>query len=377
MNRGLLVFLATTILIVAISTLVILLAQGYRYNSKTKTIQNIGILSIAAEPKGASIKINGKLVGATDQSSFNLDPGDYDLEISKDGFSTWTKRVKVVREKVTAVEATIYPVVPNLSSPLTFTGIRNSQLSPDLRKILYTVKNGVKGGLWVLDMSEGFFQSKEPQQIASDRVDIKFSDAKGEWSNDANSVLVSIKQGSGRNEAAKNYLLDINTRNETLNEVGSDRVTELRETWKKDRETKQKNLINNLPVKGRELASGVQNPVFSPDETKFIALKGEEMVLYDSKPLFNPENPDQKETAVTMAPAKKHFWLPNGHNLIVIEDKTISVIDRDGSNKTVIYSGVFESETVFPNPSGNKLVFAATFNPAVRKEPDLYTLDLK
>lgn len=376
MNRGLLVFVSTAILIVAISTLVILLAQGYRYDSKTKTIQNIGILAVTAEPKGSSIMINGKLAGASDQSSFNLDPGDYDIEITKDSFSTWKKRVRVVKEKVTGIEATIYPVVPNLSAPLTFTGIRNSKLSPDQRKIVYSVKNGVKSGIWVLDLSEGFFQSKEPRQIASDRVDTKFSDAETEWSEDSNSILVTIKQGTGRTEVVKNYLLDTQTRNETLNDVTLT-VNELRDSWKKDKETKQSNLINKLPQAGKDLANSVQNPVFSVDETKFIALRDKDMILYDSKPLFNPEKPEEKETTTILPPAKRHLWLPNNRNLVVIEENTISVIDRDGSNKTVIYSGSFDPETVFPNPSGTKLVFSAAFNPAVSKEGDLYTLELK
>lgn len=376
MNRGILIFIATVLLIISISTLVILLAQGRRFDTKSNTLQTVGILSVIAEPKGASIRINDKLVGATDQSSFNLDPGEYEVNISKDGYSTWSKKVKVVKGLVTEIESTLYPVVPNLSAPLTFTGIRNSKLSPDQRKIIYTVKNGVKSGIWVLDLSEGIFQGREPRQIATDRIDVKFSDANTEWSSDSNSILASVN--------SKFYLLDFNTRNEgTLNEV-TNTVNDLRDSWKKDTDIKQTSRINKLPAYGQELAKAATNISFSPDETKFFGTKdkqsfsaSKQIILYDSKPLFDPEHPREKDKLVNLPNAKKYFWLPNSRNLVMIEENTISVIDRDGSNKTVIYSGSFDSETIFPNTAGTKIVFAATFNPAVRKEPDLYTLELK
>lgn len=65
--------------------LAILWGQGYR--PTTQGIQGTGLLSANSFPDGAQVFLNGKLSTATDDT-LNLPPGEYQVEIRKEGFIT-------------------------------------------------------------------------------------------------------------------------------------------------------------------------------------------------------------------------------------------------------------------------------------------------
>ena len=96
---------------------------------------NTGLLAANSFPTGAQVKINGRLVSATDDTLY-LEPDTYDVEIVKDGFQPWRKALQIQAELVTQTDALLFPIAPSLST-LTFTGAENLLPSPDGQKILY------------------------------------------------------------------------------------------------------------------------------------------------------------------------------------------------------------------------------------------------
>ncbi len=69
-----------------------LYATGYRINPKTNKVEKNGILVVNIDPTSTQILINGDIKGAGN-SSISLPLGAYDLELKKDGFFDWTKRI--------------------------------------------------------------------------------------------------------------------------------------------------------------------------------------------------------------------------------------------------------------------------------------------
>jgi len=74
--------------------------------------------------------------------------------ISKEGYISWQKKVRVQGEVVTRADAFLFPTNPSLS-PLTTLGVERPILSPDGKKVAYIIPDGhldgsltKKAGLW-------------------------------------------------------------------------------------------------------------------------------------------------------------------------------------------------------------------------------------
>ncbi|MEN8253819.1 MAG: PEGA domain-containing protein, partial [Patescibacteria group bacterium] len=67
-------------------------------------VQDTGLLAANSFPTGAQVFINGELATATDDTLY-LEPGSYNIEIKKDGFSPWRKTMQLRKELVTQTNA--------------------------------------------------------------------------------------------------------------------------------------------------------------------------------------------------------------------------------------------------------------------------------
>ena len=80
-----LLFLLALFSIFAASIIVIKIGQGYKIDLSTKSLHPTGLLVATSIPDGAQVFIDGKLKTATN-TTLNLLPGEYEVEIKKDGF---------------------------------------------------------------------------------------------------------------------------------------------------------------------------------------------------------------------------------------------------------------------------------------------------
>jgi len=63
--------------------------------SRSDDVQsNMAVLDISSEPRNAKIEIDGAFVGTT-PSTKRLDPGEYKIKISRNGYKTWERKVRV------------------------------------------------------------------------------------------------------------------------------------------------------------------------------------------------------------------------------------------------------------------------------------------
>src|SRR3990167_7293589 len=78
----------------------ILYATGYRIDfggngtGNIKFIEGTGLLVATSKPDGARVLINGHLTTATN-NTINLAPDQYDVEIQKDGYLPWKKKITI------------------------------------------------------------------------------------------------------------------------------------------------------------------------------------------------------------------------------------------------------------------------------------------
>lgn len=72
-------------------------ANGYLFNVRTRTFESTGVIALTVEQRPVMVGLNGTRTLANGEITkfTNLFPGYYDLDVAKEGFSTWRKTVEL------------------------------------------------------------------------------------------------------------------------------------------------------------------------------------------------------------------------------------------------------------------------------------------
>lgn len=261
-----LIFLATAIFISVGTYFTIRWAKGYR-PTKDGLTRGTGLLAANSFPKGAQVFINNKLTTATDDT-LNMNPGNYFIEIKKDGFHTWSKNLVINEELVTQTNATLFPQVPSLT-PLTFTGAINPVPSPDGNKIAFAVASAsasTKNGLYVQELSSNpLALNRSPKQIAISNAEYNFGKAIFTWSPDSSSIITSFPDEG-------HLLLDSGKSNDTSNfRDVTVRLPAIFKEWEQEIARTERTALLKLPEFMMQVATQSATNVYtSPDGEKIL-----------------------------------------------------------------------------------------------------------
>jgi hypothetical protein len=408
-----LIFYIVTIVFLIVATItVILYGSGYNFffgNGKLE-ILGTGLLAATSEPDGAGIFINGHLTSATN-NTINLAPGEYDVKISKSGYSTWEKKIKIEKEVVSSVYALLIPTAPKLES-ITQAGVSNPILDPTRTKIAYTVSSSGdphKNGVYILDMGLRpiLTLQSSSSQIADDTID-NFSKSILTWSPDAKELVATISAGPisprGGTNTVTSYLLKT-TFNETPQDITATWAT-VDLAWKEQKDIQDKSQLSGYKVNLQNLIKVNFNILsWSEDETKilYVASRSASLPLIINPRLIGtdstPEVREIREGAVYVYDIKedrnyKIFdavpenhssdyinsfplnWFTDSKHLIIVAEHKIDMFDYDGQNRTTIYAGPFVNEYVFSWPDGSKILILTNLGNS-NSPPNLYTVGLK
>lgn len=264
MNRRVLfTFLSATIIFLG-TLLAIKFAQGYRPGRDG--LRETGLLSANSYPTGASVYINGNLTTATDDT-LNLTPGEYDIEIRKDGYTAWKKRLKIEKELVTQTNALLLPVAPSLT-PLTYTGAQHLTPSTDGQSILFTTASASASkanGIYILDLSDSpLALQKGARQIASYPDEFDTNKLTFLWSPDSSQILMS----DGRH----NVMLNAGRTNdlESLRDITVN-VEQVLSEWDTEVTQKRISALEKFPPEIVKLATNSATHVYlSPDQERIV-----------------------------------------------------------------------------------------------------------
>lgn len=382
--------LTTVVVVGVIGYLVILLARGYRFDPKTLKFNPNGILVIKSDPTGAQIFVDGDLKGATD-TNLSLAPGIYDVDIKKDGFISWSKRLTIEKEVVTMVNLSLFRSTPALS-PITFAGVASPVPSADLSRIAFAVLPSPqtekdKIGLWLVDTGSlplGF--SRDPKRVAEGDL----TGATYQFSPSAREILLQTASGV--------FLLDTGSftpQDQRVN-ISSQKAATIA-SWEKERLNKLEAQIKTLPPLFQDILRRKSSSfAFSPDETRILYTASASANLAENliPPLPGSSTQKQNRNIIidhtyvydikedrnflvdeSLSPAKRLFWLLNSKNLVLAEEGQIIILDYDGTNRQTVYSGSYLAPDVFPYLNTSKLLILT--NLGSTSTPNLYSLNLK
>ena len=392
-------FLITLVVVGSMGLFASYYARGYRLNIKTFKFQPNGILVLKSEPDGASVYINGELKTATN-ASISLSPGTYDVEVRRDGYFSWYKRLTIEKEIVTQATISLFKNAPSLS-PVTSSGAVNPVMSEDGSKIAYIVlpsKNigSEKVGLWTLDtfsLPLGF--GSGPKRI----TDGDLTGAVYVFSPDNRQMLLTISNSV--------YLLDTGSftaQNQRVNIASKKDATIT--SWASEKENRDQILTRNLPPEIIDILTRKSSSfVFSPDGSMILytasssgtlpegltqplpgastqrqerSVQNGHTYIYDIKEDRNFLITDQPITIGNDDSAKVSAlrWMSTSKHLLLAQEGQIVVMDYDGTNRQVIYSGSYFAPSAFPFTNTTKILILTNLG-SPSGGANLYTLTVK
>ncbi|OIN93699.1 hypothetical protein COS81_04965 [candidate division WWE3 bacterium CG06_land_8_20_14_3_00_42_16] len=348
------ILLITVCLVIAV--IAVFLASGYSLNFKKKQIVKTGMIYATSIPDGASIFLNGDLASATNTTISNLEPGTYQIKITKNGYSTWQKDIVVRAELVSQIEALLLPSAPELKVA-TYDGVTKFTLSPDNIKAALAITDEAKAGVWILAFNNlPFGTGYTIKQIIKDTPEEKFSQGETVWSTDGQNVLITLLPSNS------NFLLDPSHLNEnpTPTKDGKETIVAGWQQEKDDLENQRKKQLTESELK---IYSEGQENQWSPNSLKFLFKKDG---IYFSYSLEDERLTEVKN--LELASLQSIGWYPDSKHLITIEDYVegkngkMSVMEEDGENKTNAYEGKMDSANILVSPDGKKIFLLTSFN---------------
>lgn len=388
-------FLSSFFLVAVIGLFAIQYAKGLRFNLRTLRFSPTGILVATSQPNGAQVLINGKLEAATNEN-LSLAPETYDIEITKEGYHPWKKRMSITASEVTKTDAVLFPKAPTLS-PLTFDGALRAFATQDGTKLAWIVKdneNGNKTGLWIIELSNlPFGFTREARYI----TDADLSEATFTWSPDGREILITNGNTSFLIETGKF------TRQESLVALSQTQATKVITEWDKQKTKRIAAQTKGLPQNLQDiLMRKTKQFVFSPDETKILYTASASATLQENLIPPVPGSSTQKQSRdikpdktyvydikedrnflVTDVPndikiGNSISWFPTSRHILLAEPDKITLMEYDGANKTTIWSGPYEEPYAFTTPDAGQLIiltnFGSTDGSAI---PNLYSINLR
>jgi len=392
-------FLITLIVVGSVGLFASYYARGYKLNLKTFKFQPNGILVLKSEPDGASVYINGDLKTATN-ASISLSPGTYDVEVKKDGYFNWYKRLTIEKEIVTQAGVSLFKNAPSLF-PITSSGAINPVIAEDGSKIIFSILpskdvGNDKAGLWELDIFSlplGF--GAGPKRIA----DGDMTGASYVFSPDGKQILLTISNSI--------FLIDtgsFTSQNQRVN-IATKKDSTLA-AWNTEKKLKDQNLIQNLPPEMADILSRKSsNFVFSPDNNMILYTASSSGILPEGlvRPLPGASTQRQERnietghTYVYDIKEDRNFlvsdqtvtidnndnpqisslrWMSTSKHLLLADSGQIIVMDYDGTNRQIVYSGSYFAPYAFPFSNTTKLLILTNLG-ASSSNPNLYTLTVK
>ena len=369
-----------TFLILLVVTLVVMgWSMGYRFNWREKSLNSTGMIAFNSLPVGAKVSLDEEVASVTNGSVSGIVPGKHHIQLIKDGYTPWEKDIEVFPQLVTEVNALLIPISSRIE-PLISGGARYPVLSPSRGRLVYFTQNGKYPGIWGLSLTGQPFLNifkTSASPLIKDIPTVKFSN--GEeliWSPQEDELLVKMND-SGY------FLIDLRSSDYQATSSSEPTIARWEETLLKKRAAFVENL--KIPEYLIPMASD-SDTLWSPNEQRFLYVKqDDDYIEYRVANFEQPLAVGGQQEYVSLRLHKDtdlavNWYSDSNHLILVSYDEvgqtgTIELIEIDGSNRSEVYSGNMSSSAVYSNPSGDRLIFLASFkNNTV---PDLYTISLR
>lgn len=283
-------------LFILLAPILTLYFQGYRVDLEKRRLTQTGGLFLKTTPKQTEIYLNRKISKKTDfffgsVLIESLLPKKHNIEVKKDGYSTWEKSLEIKEKEVTEIKnVVLFP--DNLPFELLGKGILDIWFSKDNKTIVWKEE---RDGFWSLklynlekNLKSLLLNENNLSENGAEFISLSFSEEEKEVN-----LEVIIK------EQLKSFLIDINQEPLTLREIS------------------QPSLIDeNIIVTQKDLDGNIytlDSFGYLYKNNTFLSIK--ERITKESFPL-------KQETEYTIHPFQDFIFLKDGEkNLYLLDQK--------------------------------------------------------
>lgn len=108
-------FILVMLMFLVTAFFVVCYAAGYKIDIVNRQIKQTAMLDIQTRTKDSQIFLNGELKGSQSLIARDLEPGAYDVKVSKDGYHDWTKSVDLEPGQAeTLNDISLFLIKPNV-----------------------------------------------------------------------------------------------------------------------------------------------------------------------------------------------------------------------------------------------------------------------
>lgn len=126
-----------TLLVLVIVAGLVLVVLGYRLDSDSGRIEQGALMQFETIPAGASVKIDGTMIGSKTSMKSSVLAGTHTFEMSKDGYETWQKTLDVTAGTLTWLDyARLVPKDIKVESVTSYPSVYGSLATLDGRTML-------------------------------------------------------------------------------------------------------------------------------------------------------------------------------------------------------------------------------------------------
>ena len=380
---------------------IIAFARGYRVDLEKQNLTSTGIISVSAFPKASKVYVNGQLKGVSD-INLTFPPGYYEVEVKKDGYTSWGKSVRLKGELVLTLDVLLYPLNPSLSALTNLAVVLAIPVTQSDKVILFSEnEDETKDGIYIYESGKtplSFFTPLKQILLKKNLTDsvgeLSLKDTSVEVSPDTEEAIFTFNTLTG----PASYLLSLGGENLTFFDISSSRET-ITQAWFGQREEANQKILEAYPSDIAKVASDSFRVIeFSPDETKLLYaakkstvlpktiqpeliavnqtpevrnIQANSLYIYDKK-----EDRNYQISSTNFQPPTSISWYSDSKHLVINEGQKISFIDYDGENKQTVFSGSFE-DSFFKVASDGRILMLPSLNPDANRFPDLYAVGIR
>ena len=126
--------------VIAIVFVLMLVAMGFTFN-ESGNLEQSGLVQISSNPGSATVEIDGNTQFGRTQISKMLSADEHDIKVTKAGYDTWEKKLKVDAGLLTRIDwVRLFPLKPEKSDVTSFGEPRMVAVSSDRKRMLYNEK---------------------------------------------------------------------------------------------------------------------------------------------------------------------------------------------------------------------------------------------
>jgi hypothetical protein len=135
--KRIITYVAMTLSVLAIVSVLILVILGYRIDSDNGRIEQGALLQFDSSPSGASVAVDGKNLGSTTSTKTTVLAGTHKLVVQKSGYQPWQKSVDVKAGTLTWLNyILLVPISHSAQSVATYSSLYASLGTPDGKEML-------------------------------------------------------------------------------------------------------------------------------------------------------------------------------------------------------------------------------------------------